>query len=46
MLLTDVIARHRLPIEVVTLDTGRLPPETSHSWRRRSGAMAWAPPST
>ena len=28
MLLTDVIARHRLPIEVATLDTGRLPPET------------------
>jgi phosphoadenosine phosphosulfate reductase len=28
MLITDVIARHRLPIEVVTLDTGRLPSET------------------
>lgn len=28
MLITDVIARHRLPIEVVTLDTGRLPRET------------------
>lgn len=28
MLITDLIARHRLPIDVVTLDTGRLPPET------------------
>ncbi len=28
MLITDLIARHRLPIEVLTLDTGRLPPAT------------------
>ena len=28
MVLTDLIARHRLPIEVFTLDTGRLPEET------------------
>jgi phosphoadenosine phosphosulfate reductase len=28
MVITDLIARHRLPIEVVTLDTGRLPKET------------------
>jgi phosphoadenosine phosphosulfate reductase len=28
MVLTDLIARHRLPIRVFTLDTGRLPEET------------------
>ncbi|HPU50074.1 MAG TPA: phosphoadenylyl-sulfate reductase [Burkholderiaceae bacterium] len=28
MVITDIIARHRLPIEVVTIDTGRLPRET------------------
>lgn len=28
MVLTDLIARHRLPIPVATLDTGRLHPET------------------
>lgn len=28
MVLTDLIARHRLPIAVATLDTGRLHPET------------------
>ncbi len=28
MVLVDLIARHRLPIEIFTLDTGRLPPET------------------
>jgi phosphoadenylyl-sulfate reductase (thioredoxin) len=32
--LLDVIARHRLPIEVVTLDTGLLFPETHALWRR------------
>jgi phosphoadenosine phosphosulfate reductase len=28
MVLTDVIARHQLPIDIFTLDTGRLPEET------------------
>ena len=28
MVLTDLIARHALPIEILTLDTGRLPDET------------------
>ena len=28
MLITDVIAKHHLPIEIFTLDTGLLPPET------------------
>ena len=28
MVLTDLIARHRLPIRIFTLDTGRLPEET------------------
>ena len=28
MVLTDLIARHALPIEILTLDTGRLPEET------------------
>jgi phosphoadenosine phosphosulfate reductase len=28
MVLTDLIAKHALPIEIVTLDTGRLPGET------------------
>lgn len=28
MLLTDLICRHQLPIEIFSLDTGRLPPET------------------
>lgn len=28
MVLTDLIARDRLPIEIFSLDTGRLPPET------------------
>ena len=28
MLLTDLIARHALPIEAFSLDTGRLPPQT------------------
>lgn len=28
MVLTDLILRHRLPIEIFSLDTGRLPPET------------------
>ncbi len=28
MVLTDLIARHQLPIEIFSLDTGRLPPET------------------
>jgi 3'-phosphoadenosine 5'-phosphosulfate sulfotransferase (PAPS reductase)/FAD synthetase len=32
--LLDVIARHRLPIEVLTLDTGLLFPETRSLWRR------------
>jgi phosphoadenylyl-sulfate reductase (thioredoxin) len=32
--LLDVIARHRLPIEVLTLDTGLLFPETRTLWRR------------
>ena len=38
MVLIDLIARHRLPIEVFTLDTGRLPEETHsliHSTARR-----------
>ena len=33
-LLLDVIARHRLPIEAFTLDTGLLFPETYALWRR------------
>ncbi len=32
--LLDVIARHRLPVEVLTLDTGLLFPETRSLWRR------------
>ena len=28
MVLTDLICRHQLPIEIFSLDTGRLPPET------------------
>jgi phosphoadenosine phosphosulfate reductase len=28
MVLTDLIARHRLPVDIFTLDTGRLPGET------------------
>ena len=28
MVLTDLIARHRLPVEIFSLDTGRLPAET------------------
>jgi phosphoadenylyl-sulfate reductase (thioredoxin) len=32
--LLDVIARHRLPVEVLTLDTGLLFPETLSLWRR------------
>jgi phosphoadenosine phosphosulfate reductase len=32
--LLDVIARHRLPIDVFTLDTGLLFPETHELWRR------------
>ncbi len=32
--LVDVIARHRLPVEVFTLDTGVLFPETYALWRR------------
>jgi phosphoadenylyl-sulfate reductase (thioredoxin) len=33
-LVIDLIARHRLPIEVFTLDTGLLFPETYAFWRR------------
>ncbi|HZZ83096.1 MAG TPA: phosphoadenylyl-sulfate reductase [Anaeromyxobacteraceae bacterium] len=32
--LVDLIARHRLPVEVFTLDTGELFPETYELWRR------------
>jgi thioredoxin-dependent adenylylsulfate APS reductase len=32
--LIDLIARHQLPIEVFTLDTGVLFPETYETWRR------------
>jgi phosphoadenylyl-sulfate reductase (thioredoxin) len=32
--LLDIIGRHRLPIEVFTLDTGLLFPETYELWRR------------
>ncbi|HYL33566.1 MAG TPA: phosphoadenylyl-sulfate reductase [Stellaceae bacterium] len=38
MVLIDLLARHRLPIEVFTLDTGRLPEETHsliHATRQR-----------
>ncbi|MFM9768174.1 phosphoadenosine phosphosulfate reductase domain-containing protein, partial [Streptomyces scabiei] len=40
MILTDLIARHNLAIDIFSLDTGRLPPETYHlaqSARRRYG---------
>ena len=30
MILTDLIARHNLAIDIFSLDTGRLPPETYH----------------
>ena len=30
MVLTDLIARHDLAIDIFSLDTGRLPPETYH----------------
>jgi phosphoadenylyl-sulfate reductase (thioredoxin) len=33
-LLVDLIARHRLPVEIFTLDTGLLFPETYALWRR------------
>jgi len=32
--LVDIIARHRLPVEVFTLDTGLLFPQTHDLWRR------------
>src|SRR5579863_5549408 len=38
MVLIDLLARHRLPIEIFTLDTGRLPEETQsliHAATRR-----------
>ena len=38
MVLIDLVARHRLPIEIFTLDTGRLPEETQsliHATTRR-----------
>lgn len=40
MVLIDLVARHRLPVEVFTLDTGRLPEETQsliHAASRRYG---------
>ena len=33
-LLVDLVARHRLPIEIFTLDTGLLFPETYELWQR------------
>lgn len=36
-LVIDLIARHRLPIEIFTLDTGLLFPETYDLWRRLEG---------
>jgi UDP-sulfoquinovose synthase len=42
MVLTDLISRHALDIEIVTLDTGRLPEEThvlAQSIRKRYGPM-------
>jgi phosphoadenosine phosphosulfate reductase len=36
--LIDLIARHALPIDVFTLDTGLLFPETYDLWRRLEGA--------
>jgi phosphoadenosine phosphosulfate reductase len=34
LVLIDLIARHRLPIRIFTIDTGLLFPETSALWRR------------
>ena len=41
-MIIDVIARHRLPIEVVTLDTGLLFPETHALWRALEARYAIA----
>ena len=38
--LVDLIARHRLPIEIFTLDTGLLFPETYELWRRLQDELA------
>jgi len=43
MVMTDLIARHGLAIEIVSVDTGRLPEEThalAHSVHRRYGPIA------
>ena len=37
--LVDLIARHRLPVDIFTLDTGLLFPETYALWRRLRGAL-------